>query len=69
MMREMDPDVFDYVFNDRRRGHDYTKPSLKPEASPREVKTAPKTPKGVCRHCGKKVGRGIAFHEKACALK
>lgn len=24
-------------------------------------------PKGVCRHCGKRVGRGLHFHEKACA--
>jgi hypothetical protein len=22
--------------------------------------------KGVCRHCGQKIGRGVHFHEKAC---
>lgn len=24
------------------------------------------TPKGHCRHCGKKIGRGLHFHERAC---
>jgi hypothetical protein len=28
---------------------------------------AKKMPKGHCRHCGKHIGRGIAFHEKRCA--
>lgn len=23
-------------------------------------------PKGTCRKCGKHIGRGIAFHERAC---
>lgn len=22
--------------------------------------------KGCCKHCGKKIGRGLHFHEKAC---
>jgi hypothetical protein len=22
--------------------------------------------KGHCRHCGKKIGRGLHFHERAC---
>lgn len=27
---------------------------------------AAKTPKGVCHKCGKHIGKGIAFHTKAC---
>jgi len=23
--------------------------------------------KGHCRHCGKHIGKGVAFHEKACS--
>lgn len=23
--------------------------------------------KGCCKHCGRKIGRGLHFHEKACA--
>lgn len=26
-------------------------------------------PKGFCRHCGLKVGKGIYFHEKACGAR
>lgn len=22
---------------------------------------------GCCKHCGKKIGRGLHFHEKACS--
>ena len=25
--------------------------------------------KGMCRYCGQKIGRGIAFHEKRCQEK
>lgn len=26
-------------------------------------------PKGFCRHCGLKVGKGVHFHEKACGAR
>lgn len=38
-------------------------------SAPAAVVASASTPalgKGVCRHCGKKVGRGIHIHEKAC---
>lgn len=32
------------------------------------AQTVPVTqaPKGVCRHCGEYVGRGLHFHERSC---
>lgn len=36
----------------------YDLPPTTPKPQPRE--------KGTCRHCGKKIGRGVHFHEKAC---
>jgi hypothetical protein len=38
-----------------------------PPNSPKGLKTSPKpVEKGCCKHCGKKIGRGLRFHEKAC---
>jgi len=39
-------------------------------SEPPQAKTAhppAPTPKGCCKHCGKKIGRGLHFHEKACS--
>ena len=57
----MKPALYDYLFNPRRReGHRYDRPSLVPR------KQAEPVAKGHCRKCGKHIGRGVRFHEKAC---
>jgi len=30
------------------------------------LETKPEPKKGCCKHCGKHVGKGLHFHEKAC---
>lgn len=37
---------------------------LPPEQEPQKRATV--IEKGCCKHCGKKVGRGLHFHEKSC---
>jgi hypothetical protein len=38
-----------------------------PPNSPKGLQTSTKpVEKGCCRHCSKKIGRGLRFHEKAC---
>lgn len=33
----------------------------------RPVKAPDIPTKGCCKHCGKRIGRGLRFHERACA--
>lgn len=56
-------DDLDYLFNDRRKGHSYEKPSLGDKTIER---VKPPVPKGTCKFCGKKIGTGIFMHEKKC---
>lgn len=39
---------------------------LIPPSEPKKGKPLPVLQKGCCKHCGKKIGRGLHFHEKAC---
>ena len=46
--------------NDRAKKH-------KAEREARQAQAAAEKPaKGVCRKCGKHIGRGLYLHEKAC---
>jgi hypothetical protein len=40
---------------------------LPPAPIPKKPAESPK--KGHCKHCGRKVGRGLHRHEKACGAK
>ena len=51
-MSDYDTDWQLMDFDEPRRVH--------PKAPP------PVTPKGTCPKCGKYIGRGVAFHVKAC---
>jgi len=54
----MHPAVLAYLTDDTPRRLSWAKP---------KKESAPLPRKGVCRHCGDHIGRGIASHEKACA--
>jgi len=57
--------MHEYFFNPRLRpGPDRSWEKPAQIVNPVEPKA-----KGVCRHCDKKIGRGLYFHEKACAKK
>jgi len=39
---------------------------LPPEPAKAKKQPLPVIEKGCCKHCGKKIGRGLQFHEKVC---
>jgi len=49
--------------------HEQVRPEqvVKLEVEREEQRPARELLKGYCRHCGKHVGKGIYFHERACA--
>lgn len=53
----MHPAVFAYLTDDT--------PRLLSWKRPQKDAPKPRVP-GVCRYCGDHIGRGVAFHEKAC---
>lgn len=58
----MHPAIMAYLTDDVPRRLSWKKPQQPGDAQPQPQPVQ----KGVCRYCGDHIGRGVAFHEKAC---